>query len=725
MENKSTVPIATSTYIQKFGSLIILDFDFKVIGISENALAHSKHKDKANVIGNAFSINFADFFGQHITQINRQLENMRDFQSPRQVLVVKLEGKKSYLKLSMQGQQIFIEWEEQLKKYTSAKKINEFSFLLDAIQTYNWDIVCHAINRILRFDHVLVLQLQESGSSQVIAEDNRDGQSYYKGFEYAKTLMPKELVPYYSMCSYRYSPNLNDNVQAFYSIDSNVNILPSQFYPAPELHRLFLSQRQITCAIAFPIHIDGQFWGLLIAQNQQEKKIDLQQRKLCTFAIQNATSKYESYLKQHLLERNEFLKAAEQDLKSDLAKNKTINSTLIHHMDTLKDMVEADGFAIYNQGDVYFHGICPTQFQLDEIITFIHSHTDKSLFKDNNFRLNHGIKISGELPFAGLMYLKIGLLNDHVLIWFRKESASKVINLHINSTIEQDTPPLTITETTYNDVARPWNDIEINFVLNLNQILKESIVSKLKEKQHWNEQLLALNNELEMLTFTLSHDLKNPLSILKIGIQFLQQNKNTLSPEAMQKWYGNLISSTVNIENIINNVVLLCQHKDSALIKDPIPMAYTLQQIYKESSILYQSVPCNIQFGRLLPIWGEKSALYQIFSNLIGNAIKYSTQAPQPQLHIDSYFEDEQVCYTIRDNGIGIPAENIAHIFDIFKRGNNVANIEGTGVGLSLVKRIMDRLGGSIKIESQVESGTAVHLFFPIVEEFPASMLAE
>ncbi|AIM37125.1 hypothetical protein KO02_10810 [Sphingobacterium sp. ML3W] len=127
----------------------------------------------------------------------------------------------------------------------------------------------------------------------------------------------------------------------------------------------------------------------------------------------------------------------------------------------------------------------------------------------------------------------------------------------------------------------------------------------------------------------------------------------------------------------------------------------------------------------MLPIWGEKSALYQIFSNLIGNAIKYSTQAPQPQLHIDSYFEDEQVCYTIRDNGIGIPAENIAHIFDIFKRGNNVANIEGTGVGLSLVKRIMDRLGGSIKIESQVESGTAVHLFFPIVEEFPASMLAE
>ncbi|WP_410528157.1 hypothetical protein [Sphingobacterium sp. IITKGP-BTPF85] len=72
-------------------------------------------------------------------------------------------------------------------------------------------------------------------------------------------------------------------------------------------------------------------------------------------------------------------------------------------------MVNADGLAIFNQGDVYFHGICPNKGQLYEIITFIQTHSEKALFKDNNFRESHGEKIKGQLPFAGLMYLKIGL----------------------------------------------------------------------------------------------------------------------------------------------------------------------------------------------------------------------------------------------------------------------------------------------------------------------------
>jgi len=172
-------------------------------------------------------------------------------------------------------------------------------------------------------------------------------------------------------------------------------------------------------------------------------------------------------------------------------------------------------------------------------------------------------------------------------------------------------------------------------------------------------------------------------------------------------------------------VVSLSQQKGNSLSKEPIPMAYNLQQIFNDSSLLYENKSCEVEYGKLLPIWAEKSALYQIFSNLISNAIKYSTHVTTATLYINSYFEGGQVCYLIQDNGIGIPKENLTQIFEIFKRGSNVKDIEGTGVGLSLVKRIMERLGGSIKIESEINKGTSVYLYFPIVEDFPPSMLAD
>lgn len=85
--------------------------------------------------------------------------------------------------------------------------------------------------------------------------------------------------------------------------------------------------------------------------------------------------------------------------------------------------------------------------------------------------------------------------------------------------------------------------------------------------------------------------------------------------------------------------------------------------------------------------------------------------------------DDRQVCYSIRDNGIGIPSKIMPQIFDIFIRADNALAFEETGVGLSLVKRIMDRLNGKIEIETTENMGTTILLYFPISAPFPPSML--
>ncbi|HAU55743.1 MAG TPA: hypothetical protein DCW66_21665, partial [Sphingobacterium sp.] len=225
--------------------------------------------------------------------------------------------------------------------------------------------------------------------------------------------------------------------------------------------------------VFFRICIDDDFWGLVVAQHNEKRVVDLQQRKLCTFAIQAATSKYESHVKQNLLERTELLKLAEEELKKSLSENKMVNCALIQHMDILTQLVDADGLAIFNQGDVFSYGQSPPKAQFYELIQFLQKHTDKALFKDYNFRLNHQENFKEKLGFAGLMYLKVGLENDYYIVWFRRENSSQVMQMELKE--EQDgKKQLKIWEDTRYDVAKPWNDAEINFVLRLNQIIKES-----------------------------------------------------------------------------------------------------------------------------------------------------------------------------------------------------------------------------------------------------------
>ncbi|WP_306429322.1 sensor histidine kinase KdpD [Sphingobacterium sp. E70] len=327
------------------------------------------------------------------------------------------------------------------------------------------------------------------------------------------------------------------------------------------------------------------------------------------------------------------------------------------------------------------------------------------------------------MNFAGLMYLKVGIESDYYLVWFRKASQSRVMQIRQDQKHRRKPDYLELWEDVRYDVAKPWNDAEVNFVLRLNQIIKESIFRKLRERQLLNEELLSLNNELEMFTYTLSHDLKNPLSILKMGIQFLQQHSEDIDLSKTNKWYQNFSRSVSNIEDIINNMVQLSQHRASVLDKEPLPMAYTLQRIFQENKTLYNTPDCQSYFGQLLPIWGEKSAVYQIFTNLIVNAIKYSAQSDKPTIKIESTNQEDMTYYRIKDNGIGIPEEHLPHIYEMFSRADNVSGIPGTGIGLSLVKRVMERLGGTIEIESTVGLGTTVHLYFPIVAPFPDHML--
>ena len=120
----------------------------------------------------------------------------------------------------------------------------------------------------------------------------------------------------------------------------------------------------------------------------------------------------------------------------------------------------------------------------------------------------------------------------------------------------------------------------------------------------------------------------------------------------------------------------------------------------------------NITIGGTPDLFGDSVMIMQLFSNLIGNAVKYSQQANPPIIHIDGFSNEIHTCYSVCDNGIGIANEDIPKIFDLFHRNANVKNIEGSGVGLAIAKRIVEKHSGQIWVESEPEKGSTFFVSF-------------
>ncbi len=120
----------------------------------------------------------------------------------------------------------------------------------------------------------------------------------------------------------------------------------------------------------------------------------------------------------------------------------------------------------------------------------------------------------------------------------------------------------------------------------------------------------------------------------------------------------------------------------------------------------------DIKLSGTPDIVGDEILIFQVFSNIIGNAVKYSAKNESPLVIIDGIVNEQETIYRISDNGIGIPADQHQTIFELFSRASTSKEFEGTGVGLAIVKRILEKHDGRVWLESDTGNGSTFNLAF-------------
>lgn len=711
--NANTKLLPHKSKIQKYAYLIITDLGLKIIGISENAKSFKGLVD-VTYLGESLEEYIHQHFRKGTKKLLKGLKNIQNRKLTKKIITKKIEGEVYYFIIYILNEKIYFEWEKQITPHLHSEKINLLESIFENNPTHSWQLVCKTLNKLIHFDRVLILQIYENKFSKFIAEYSKNKQESLIHEDYAPIFLSEEILKFYDTAKYRYIPNLQEERQDLETLHDPNEYTITRLTNFPKLNEEYLTSNGFKAYFSSSLYLNGKLWGVVIALDKKENYLDLQKRKLFTYVVQNAMDRFESKNKQILLDKNRKYNHIESQIIKNLYQNSSTYNTLIQHADDLIQLTKSDGIGIFYQGDIYLSGLHPSENEFEKLIEFLQKEVSKNIFKDYNFKLHHAKNFDFELNFGGILTLKLSSENDFYLIWFRKE-----VDLLVNNLDDKTN----FTKEKIIGVSTPWDESDILIAENLNKMITESLLIKALEKQKSNEELMALNNELEMFSYSLSHDLKNPLAALNMGIQLLTNPPIPLSPEQIKQGVINLKDSVNSIEEVINNIVKVSQSKSKEIKLEAFPMNYTLKKIYKELLMSQNNPNIEVKFGKLYPVWGEKSFIYQIFLNIIGNSMKYTCHVSGGTIEIDSQLDDKFVIYSIKDNGIGIPKNNLPHIFDMFNRADNAKEYNGSGIGLSLVRRILERINGQIIIESEEGKGTHVKLFFPIINQFPKTYL--
>lgn len=708
----STIPLQ-SIYMQSFGYMVVCTLDLEIIAVSSN-LSDLTGDEHCYKLGGCLKDFVSACFDTSALEIQQAIYEIASFHSPRRLILHEIDGMMYYVSIYVYDKHLCMEWERQYNKAVQAAEMNEIGFLFEQNHHDTWGPLCLSIRQLINFDRVAILQILDTGKSHIIAESRSSSLPSLLDKHFAESFMPLEALRNYTERAYMYNPDIYLTDQILTAVEE-VDLASSLFRKLPDVHQYYMTAMGVTAGLFFRIIIEGQFWGLVVAHNKKPKVVDLQKRKLSSFIVQNAASKEEGLGKKRLLQYQSKIEDIEQGLKSTLLESTTIHSGLIQNIQPLYRILQADGIALYLQGDIFSYGLEMDDSQIEKIVSLFNEQSKRPLWKDCNFREKHGRKITGILPFAGLLILKLDDDDDHYILWFRKEVLTS--ELQFDPQLEHGLKTETlhsyhIWEKMVYDCAIPWNANDIDYALRLHKLVNEIVVSRAREKERMQNELISINNGLEMLNFTLSHDLKNPLSLIKMGAQYME-SVEALADDLRKKWCQNLLKGVDDIENLLNCALNLSQVHSYQYEKELITVGPMIRALCRESKLLYNCPHCEFHFGKLLPVCGEKGVLYQVFLNLIGNAVKYSASTSSPIITITSQEDHESIRYYIEDNGIGIPDEELPHIFDVFVRATNVSNHAGTGIGLGLVKRIVEKLDGRVAIESEEGVGTKVMLVFP------------
>ncbi len=266
------------------------------------------------------------------------------------------------------------------------------------------------------------------------------------------------------------------------------------------------------------------------------------------------------------------------------------------------------------------------------------------------------------------------------------------------------------------DNSNPKNPKVITFIRDITKLYQAQ--QELREKNEELQRYIASNLQLENFAYFASHDLQTPLRSIVSFTQLLQRSlKNRITDEE-QEYMDFITSYGKSMSQLINDILFYSKVNSTDLNIQEVNLILLLENLLSSMISAIKEKDAVIQLEYIpKSIMADTTKILQVFQNLLSNSLKFSQQHINPKIIISCAEKPAHWQFSVKDNGIGIAPEFQEKIFGMFKRLHSLQEFEGTGIGLALVKKIIDQHHGKIRVESEVNQGTT---FFFTIPKNPA-----
>ena len=222
------------------------------------------------------------------------------------------------------------------------------------------------------------------------------------------------------------------------------------------------------------------------------------------------------------------------------------------------------------------------------------------------------------------------------------------------------------------------------------------------------DEMQCSNTELEQFAYVISHDLQEPLRMVSSYTQLLAKRySNKLDADA-DEFIAYAVDGAKRMQTLLHDLLeysrVGTRGKPSSLVN----CEHIVEQAMANLKIAIEECGASVSYDVLPTIMGDEGQLVRLFQNLIGNAIKFR-QEEAPQVYISAQRRNNMVTFSVKDNGIGIDRQHSQSIFEIFRRLHTKEEYPGTGMGLAICKKIVERHGGHISVQSQLGQGSTFY----------------
>jgi light-regulated signal transduction histidine kinase (bacteriophytochrome) len=584
----------------------------------------------------------------------------------------------------------------------------------------------HFVADLTGFDRVMVYRFDREWNGHVVAEAGNGVLPSYLDLRFPAGDIPAQARALYASNRVRLIPDVGyAPVPITPSVDPDtgkpLDLSFSQLRSVSPVHLEYMRNMGTAASMSISILIDGKLWGLVSCHSAAPRLVSNTVRDICDFVVQSLAMRVSALLHAIDAESRVALGRISSRLLASMSASASWPRGLVQVEDDLLAQMGAKGAVIVTEDNYLAAGVTPDENDVRSLVEWLKENVGQDLYHTSSLARDFPPGEAFAAEASGVVAIRISELYPSWLIWFRPEVITTVLwggdphkvvreegRIHPRQSFAAWREQVHLT-------APEWTEAELSAARDLRSSIVGVVLRKAEELAELTGELQRSNKELEAFSYSVSHDLRAPFRHIVGFAQLLREREQSLD-EKSKHYLRNISDSALSAGRLVDDLLNFSQLGRTSISFKEIDMNKLVAEVVKSVMINAEGRDIEWSIARLPSAWGDATLLRQVWFNLVENAVKYTRPRTPAKIAIDGSRDGDIVKFSVSDNGVGFDMAYSNKLFGVFQRLQRVEDFEGTGIGLALVRRIVERHNGSITATGEVDKGASFIFALPMPE---------